>query len=189
MRNKSLAEHLAGPHDRKADLRDAERTVRSSIKRAQQRQKETGRTLLHTLPTSVFDDECVKRAVDLIEAGADIHACDAMGNTPLHVATSQGCIEYATLLVQLGASPIVANDAEDCPMELTPLGAKGAGFFALWQTAPHPAVATGALAAPPPAQQTPAAGGGAASPAQLPVASAGVGGTTASTVKPKATKV
>lgn len=147
IRNKSLAEDLAGPHRTKTEQRSVESSVRASVKSARQVQKETGRTLLHLLPTSFFDEVCVERAVVHIEAGADIHARDAEGNTPLHFAAAQGCLQYATLLMELGADPTVANDREHCAMEMTPMGAKGAGFVELWNMAPL-AAGGGAAAAP-----------------------------------------
>jgi ankyrin repeat protein len=146
LKNQSLAEELAGPHERAQDLRNAERRARSSMKEARARQKETGRTLLHLLPSSVYDERCVSRAVDLLEAGADVHARDAKGNTPLHAATLHGCIEYATLLVEMGADPAAANDAEDCPMELTPMGAHSAAFLKLWNAPRAPLLAAAAAA-------------------------------------------
>ena len=159
LKNKSLAEGLAGPHERAKDLRDAEKRARGCMKQAKVRQKETGKTMLHMLPSSVFDERCVSSAVDLLEAGADIHARDDKGNTPLHTATLHGCIEYATLLMEMGADPTAPNDAEDCPMELTPMGAHSAAFHKLWNT-PRPHLPPAAMPA------AAAAGGGSAGPAE-----------------------
>ena len=159
LRNRSLAEDLAGPHERTSDLRYAESRARSSMKQAKVRQKETNKTMLHMLPSSVFDERCVASAVDLLEAGADIHARDARGNTPLHTATLHGCIEYATLLVEMGADPAAPNDEDDCPMELTPMGVHSAAFVKLWN-APRSQLAPAAMPA------AAAAGGGPAGQAE-----------------------
>jgi hypothetical protein len=148
MKNKSLAEDLAGPHERKSSQRDAERNARAVLKQAKSVQKGTGRTMLSTLATSVIDEECVKLAVDLVEAGADVNARDAQGNTPLHAAVNNGCLQLATLLVELGADPLAPNDAEDCPVEMTPMGPKGAGFAQLWQRTPMPSALPASGSAP-----------------------------------------
>jgi hypothetical protein len=47
----------------------------------------------------------------LVGAGADLHAMDADGNRPLHLAAGPKCLEAARLLIRLGASPSLKNQA------------------------------------------------------------------------------
>lgn len=142
---KSLAENLAGPFETKTKQRREEQGVRAIMRMARKVNKDTGDGILHSIASSLFDEECVKTAVEYIEAGADIHARNKTGRTPLHAAALHGCLQYATLLVELGANPAACDDCDDSCVELQPVGAKGAGFFEMWSTASEAARRNGTI--------------------------------------------
>lgn len=53
---------------------------------------------------------------ELILAGADIHAIDSDGSTPLHLAVKSGLFKTSTLLLENGASASAANEAGLSPL-------------------------------------------------------------------------
>jgi len=54
----------------------------------------------------------------LLDAGADIHAKDRLGNTALHYATAKGFVFIARKLLDLGADPFIQNKKGEKPYHL-----------------------------------------------------------------------
>jgi hypothetical protein len=62
----------------------------------------------------------------LVAAGADLHAMDADGNRPLHLAAGPACLEAARLLIRLGASPSLKNQVGVSAIKSAAAGDAGA---------------------------------------------------------------
>src|SRR5690606_36679187 len=59
-----------------------------------------------------------KTAQILIDRGADIHATDVDGNTPLHTAASRTEPEVVSMLIEAGADPNARNKRGQTPLHL-----------------------------------------------------------------------
>ncbi|KAF8556663.1 ankyrin [Imleria badia] len=67
-----------------------------------------------------YHDENLQTIEFLIKKGADVHAVDADGNTPLHLAvqssTESFALEYARILIDAGSEPSALNSSYKTPM-------------------------------------------------------------------------
>ncbi len=72
----------------------------------------------------------------LLGAGADPNLCDALGNTPLHIAALNDMSGIADLLLQAGASPFRRNADGLNAIELADNGGHLETAFRIWQTIP-----------------------------------------------------
>jgi ankyrin repeat protein len=62
----------------------------------------------------------------LVGAGADLHALTTDGSRPLHLAAGPECLEAARLLVRLGASTRLKNEAGVSALEAAAAGSRSA---------------------------------------------------------------
>uniref|UniRef100_A0A7S0TU17 Ankyrin repeat protein n=2 Tax=Hemiselmis andersenii TaxID=464988 RepID=A0A7S0TU17_HEMAN len=80
------------------------------------------------LPDDVILTPCYRGDVDRVKellsgkfGKVDVHACDALGNTGLHLAAFNGHLEVMTLLIQGGADPNVVNGEKDTALYMAVL--------------------------------------------------------------------
>ncbi len=59
-------------------------------------------------------------ATILLDAGANINAKDAEGNTPLHIAAKKGYASKVQYLLSRGANPAIKNNQGQLPVDLVP---------------------------------------------------------------------
>ncbi|KAH8987259.1 ankyrin repeat-containing domain protein [Lactarius akahatsu] len=79
-----------------------------------------GQTPLHLLSEGIyFNPQDVPDFVELfMKYGADVNARDSNNTTPLHVASCEGQLEVARMLLAHGANPKAINDQGQTPLHL-----------------------------------------------------------------------
>mmetsp|Transcript_43776 Transcript_43776/g.103035 ORF Transcript_43776/g.103035 Transcript_43776/m.103035 type:complete len:357 (-) Transcript_43776:145-1215(-) len=66
----------------------------------------------------------VDKVAELLATKADTTVCDALGNSPLHLAAFNGHVEVMKLLLDAGANPNVENGEKDTPLYMAVLSNK-----------------------------------------------------------------
>lgn len=82
---------------------------------------------VHTRGVSGFgpDSDIYARALQLLEAKADVNACDVNGDTPLHHALRHNLPDVALLLIENGAKVNVLNGQGQLPIHIACASACG----------------------------------------------------------------